>query len=206
MGFLREFIRNPRQTGSIAASSPSLVRRILNGLPLASARTVVELGAGTGAFTAALARAVPASATVVAIEVNPTFAAQLRERFTGSPVRVANRSAAELSQILAEHKIKAVDVVLSALPWTLMTSDDQRVTLDAIAAALAPDAPFVTLTCLHQTLLPSGRRFHELLTNRFTTVQRGPVVWTAMPPMTAYRCFHPIRHRPTEIRVNQARH
>ena len=46
---------------------------------------VVDLGAGTGALTAAL---VEAGARVIAIELHPARAAELRERFRGDPVTV----------------------------------------------------------------------------------------------------------------------
>jgi 23S rRNA (adenine-N6)-dimethyltransferase len=46
---------------------------------------VVDLGAGTGALTAAL---VDAGAQVIAIELHPARVAELRERFRGTPVTV----------------------------------------------------------------------------------------------------------------------
>jgi 23S rRNA (adenine-N6)-dimethyltransferase len=52
---------------------------------------VVDLGAGTGALTAAL---VDAGARVIAIELHPARAASLRERFAAAPVTVVRADVA----------------------------------------------------------------------------------------------------------------
>lgn len=54
---------------------------------------VLDLGAGTGALTAAL---VAAGARVVAFELDPRRAAVLRDRFAGDPVRVVRADIADL--------------------------------------------------------------------------------------------------------------
>ena len=56
---------------SIAPSSRHLARAMLEGLPIDHARTVVELGAGTGAITRVLLEKLPSHATLLAFEINP---------------------------------------------------------------------------------------------------------------------------------------
>ncbi|MGH3660983.1 MAG: class I SAM-dependent methyltransferase [Micromonosporaceae bacterium] len=198
MSFIREFVRNPRQTGSIAASSDSVVRMMVDSLDLSSARRVVELGAGTGAVTEGLRKKLDSRATLIAVELNEQFAEELRRKVSSNGARsgkvhVANRSAADLTALLREHRMKNVDVISSGLPWTLMSMDEQRQTLDAVVKVLADDGQFVTLACLHQSVLTQGRRLRRMLDERFGQVRRQPVVWAAVPPMFAYFCSEPIR-------------
>src|ERR1041385_3438460 len=49
--FLGSFLREPARVGSFVPSSPALAQAMLRGCDLRNARTVVEFGAGTGAFT-----------------------------------------------------------------------------------------------------------------------------------------------------------
>ncbi len=148
MGFLREFIRNPRQTGSIAASSGPVVRMMTDSLDLSSATRVVELGAGTGAVTEGLLRRLEGRGRLLAVELNREFAESLRERLapagSGSagepgPVEIVNRSATDLVELVREHGLGEVDAIICSLPWTLMSPQDRIATLDAIVDVLAED-------------------------------------------------------------------
>jgi ubiquinone/menaquinone biosynthesis C-methylase UbiE len=57
------------------------LERILAALPLAPEQTVADLGAGSGFFTSALARALP-QGRIVAIDVQPEMIAALQARVT----------------------------------------------------------------------------------------------------------------------------
>lgn len=48
MPIINEFLRHPMRTGAVAASSPRLAETMTTGIGLERARTVVELGPGTG--------------------------------------------------------------------------------------------------------------------------------------------------------------
>src|SRR4051812_46286754 len=77
MQFLRGFIRKPAQVGSIVPSSRLLEARIIRCAGIAQARTVVELGPGTGSTTRALLRAMSADARLLAIELDADFHAHI---------------------------------------------------------------------------------------------------------------------------------
>ena len=74
--FLREFLRDPG-IASIKATSPFMVRRILDRMDLRGRRVVVEYGPGTGPFTRALLDRLSPDSRLVLIESNPEFAASL---------------------------------------------------------------------------------------------------------------------------------
>src|SRR5918997_982425 len=85
--FLAAAIRSPRDVGTLLPSGPELARRLAAVVPGASRAqrpaVVVEVGAGAGAVTAALARQAGQGALVIAIEKDAALADQLRSRELG---------------------------------------------------------------------------------------------------------------------------
>ena len=76
LSFGREWLKAPLKVGTVAPSSSGLARAITQGLS-ASDGPVIELGPGTGVFTAALlARGIPGR-RIVAIETSGGFASAL---------------------------------------------------------------------------------------------------------------------------------
>lgn len=71
----------------------SWARRLVNSAGIKQGDLVVDIGAGTGAITRAL---VAAGAKVIAVELHPRRAAQLRRKFAGQAVIVVQADAADL--------------------------------------------------------------------------------------------------------------
>ncbi|GGS58469.1 class I SAM-dependent methyltransferase [Actinokineospora fastidiosa] len=191
MVFLVEFLRDPRRTGAVTPSSPWSIRSLLDEAEVAGARSVVELGAGTGAITRALLQRLPPDARVLSLEVNPSFVARLRRRLADDRVSVVAASAADLREVLAEHGMGRVDRVISAVPWTTMPSGLRADIVSAVADVVADDGRFSTLMCRHRAATAGARSFDRLLRSRFGTVWRGQTVWAEFPPMFAYHCERP---------------
>ena len=84
--FLAAFLRDPFSTGSVAPSSRWLAERMVEQAGLAGARTVVELGPGTGAITRAIVRELPDDTLFLAVEANAIFAADLARDFPRASV------------------------------------------------------------------------------------------------------------------------
>jgi phospholipid N-methyltransferase len=183
MSITSEFLRHPMLTGAIAASSPKLAATMTAGLGLERAARVAELGPGTGVFTEAVLALLRPEARLTAYEINPRFAASVRERFP--QVEVVTGSAEHLD-------VHDLDVVVSGLPWTAMTADRQRRILDAITAALAPNGRFTTFAYAHAAWTPPARRFAASLRSRFAVVERTSVVWGNLPPAFVYRAALPV--------------
>jgi len=184
--FLSGFVRDPGAVGAVAPSSLTLARAMVDDMGLEQARVVVELGPGTGAFTAVLLERVRADARVLAIEINPTFARDLRRSFPR--VEVVNDSAARLPELLAAAGCGPADCVLSGLPWALFPEALQTRVLDAVTTALGSGGRFATFAYLHAAWLGPGRRLRALLRGRFARVARSRIVWTNVPPAFVYRC------------------
>jgi 23S rRNA (adenine-N6)-dimethyltransferase len=84
-------------------ASETPARTLVAGAELAPGDLVYDLGAGTGAVTAAL---LAAGARVVAVERDPNLARKLRARFAGQPVRVIEADLRE-TRFTAPFKVVA---------------------------------------------------------------------------------------------------
>jgi phosphatidylethanolamine/phosphatidyl-N-methylethanolamine N-methyltransferase len=184
--FLRQFVQSPHTVGAVLPSSAALARAILAPIDFASARTVVEFGPGTGAFTRNIAARLTQGCRYLGIELNPQFARGLATAFPS--LTFVHGSVADLGQILATQGIGAVDAIVSGLPWaTLPISLQQRV-FSAMDLALAPGGVFVTFGYLQSLVLPGAWALRRRLHRNFAEVGRSPVVWGNVPPAFAYIC------------------
>jgi phosphatidylethanolamine/phosphatidyl-N-methylethanolamine N-methyltransferase len=142
--FLREFLRRPRQIGSVTPSSRFLERRIVELAAAGSARVVVELGAGTGGTTRAILDAIAPNARLLAVEINPQFCALLR-RIEDPRLIVHCGSAHELRDALARYGLRAPDVVISGIPFSTIDRGAGALIIATISSVLAPGGSFVAL-------------------------------------------------------------
>lgn len=174
----REFLRAPTRVATVTASSDALVAAMLAPLlPLDGGPVVVELGAGTGRVTDALAARLGGRGRQVAIELNPELARRLAARHPG--VTVVCADAARLPDVLREHGIGRVDAVSSLLPWVAWATAPIA---ELAAAALTPTGTFTQVTLLPTTWLPPARRQERAVRARFAEVAVGPPVWANLPP------------------------
>jgi phospholipid N-methyltransferase len=186
MTFVREFVCHPFRTGALGSTSRACVEAFLDDLELAGARRVVELGAGTGAITAAVQRRLPPGGRLLAVEVSPTLADRLSRRCTAGNVEVVCASAVALRDLLTARGITEVDHVISALPWTFMPVEEQERILRAVCDVLNGDGTFSTLLAAHRMRTRAGRRFDDRLRQTFAKVEQGPTLWANIPPLRAY--------------------
>ena len=184
--FLAAFARAPFATGAIAPSSRALADRMIERLELGTARTVVDAGAGTGAFTGAILEACAPNAAVVAVELNAAFAARLERRYPR--VEVVHDSVERLPDILARLGRPKADVIVCGLPWAILDAATQSRLLAGIAGALKDGGHFATFGYVHCGALPGCRRFRRLLDQEFVAFETSPVVWLNLPPAVVYRC------------------
>ena len=185
--FFYEFARDPRSTGAIAPSSTVLAEAMVRNMNLETAGHVVELGAGTGAFTSIIAQRLPDSARFMAMELNPRLAASLRRSFPGE-VNVVCDSAEKLCRHLGRKSVGTVDAIISSLPWVCFTQEQQMTILREIRRALRPGGRFSTFAYAHAAWLPSGLKFRRELKQVFARSEVLPIVWRNLPPAFIYRC------------------
>ena len=166
--FFREFLKHPLQIGSVIPSSRFLEQRLLRTAELASARTIVELGSGTGGTTQAILRAMAPEARLLSIEINPLFY-KLIDAIHDDRLIAHHGSACALKDILAMHGLEAPDVIISGIPFSTMSEDAGSEVLAAVASVLSANGRFVAyqvsnrVTALCEPFLGAGRMQLELL-------------------------------------------
>jgi phospholipid N-methyltransferase len=183
---LRSFARQPFRTGTLVPSSRELAELMVQDVGLEAARTVVELGAGTGVFTRLIAEHVPPEAIVLAFEIDSELARGLDGTIPG--VRIVNDTAEHLDRHLRDAGRSSVDVVLSGLPWANFSRVLQERLLRVVRAGLRPGGRFATFAYAGAAQLPSGRRFRRLLEASFARVETTRTVYRNFPPAFVYRC------------------
>lgn len=177
LDFFRGFLRNPEQVGSIIPSSRFLERRIISLAELGSARTVVELGPGTGGTSRAILQAMPADARLLVIDVEPKFIEILKS--LGDPRLIAHTgSAVDLTAILKQHGLESPDVVISGIPFSTMPRSVGNAIIEAIRDNLALGGRFVA----YQFRGHVGRLARPVLGNPGVAFELLNV-----PPMRLYR-------------------
>jgi phospholipid N-methyltransferase len=199
--FLKEFIKAPGSVAAVAPSSPRLAAAMLHGLDVRTARTIVEYGPGTGAFTRALldrlgrdwfadALIEPGTRTrrIIAVEFNAPLADMLRRQHP--EVTVVNDSAANVSSICQAHGVRPgeVDCIISGLGWPGFTDEFRSQTLQATADILRKGGEFRTFGYHVGLLMRGAWHFRREVRRLFTEVHVGRVVWGNMPPAFVYRC------------------
>ena len=209
MSFFLEFIRSPLTVGAVAPSGPALARTVTAAVPATGSPVVVELGPGTGSFTAAIQHRLAGRGRHIAVELNPRFARDLAVRHP--TVDVVHADAADLASVLAQRGLGQADAVVSGLPWAAFAEEYQRDVLSAVVAALPAHGTFTTFAYVHTRWAPPARRLLRGLRSRFDEVVIGRTVWANLPPALVYGCRRPnvvpVRPDVEEIRlVTAARH
>jgi phosphatidylethanolamine/phosphatidyl-N-methylethanolamine N-methyltransferase len=170
-----ELLNNPGPVGSAVPSSRFLARRIAGFLPRSPKGYVVELGAGTGAITAALLNHGIPGNRLISVERSETMVKLLQRRFPS--VNVALGDAAELRALLETYLTgdsREVSYVVSSLPLRSLPEAVVRSIMAEIGHVLHKDGRLVQYTYdLRRTPHRSLSGFKRCHTT---------VVWANFPP------------------------
>ena len=143
LDFLRGFLRNPAQVGSVIPSSPQLEQRLVQCARIHEARTVVELGPGTGGTTRALLAAMSPGAVLLGIELDADFFGGLQNSLTDPRLILEQGSAEKLGDLLEEHGLPAPDAIVSGIPFSTMPPPVSQRIAGCVAQVLRPGGRFV---------------------------------------------------------------
>jgi phosphatidylethanolamine/phosphatidyl-N-methylethanolamine N-methyltransferase len=173
--------------GAVAPSSARLAELITDVAEVNRASVVVEFGPGTGAFTEAILRKLPAEASFFAIEANEAFAGVTRKRFPG--MQVFHDSAVTVRSHLEACGHHSCDCIVSGLPFASFSAAQQDEILAAILDVLEPGGRFVTFAYLAGIVSPLARRFRRRLIQEFSDVAATHTIWRNIPPAYVYRAI-----------------
>jgi phospholipid N-methyltransferase len=175
--FFQEFLKHPLQIGSVISSSRFLESRIVETAGVSSARSIVELGPGTGGTTRAILKAMPHRSTLLTIE-NNIHLHNLVRCINDNRLISHLGNANGLKKILAMYGLDTPEVLISGIPFSTMSHVSGSQIIEMISSVLAPGGRFVAyqlskrVACLCQPTLGSAHMEVELFN---------------IPPLRVYR-------------------
>jgi phosphatidylethanolamine/phosphatidyl-N-methylethanolamine N-methyltransferase len=182
--FLGKFFRQGTAIASVSPSSRWLSRLAVENIDWRRTESLVELGAGTGPITRVIAACARPECRVVVIERDRDFVRLLRERFGSYPnLDVVKGDAGDLTAVLGDRGITAVDHVVSGLPVPSFRRDLQVGLFCALKAVLRPNGTYNQITEIPWLYWRLYRRFFEDVRFRFEPRN--------LPPAGVYFCREP---------------
>lgn len=174
--FLKRWLANPLQMGSVVPSSPALCRRVAAQVRLAPGEFVLELGAGTGVVSRALVESGISPNRLIVVEIVPDMATHLRAILPGA--EVVEGDARDLARLLPPSQHGRIGTVICGVPLVLLKLEEQRRFIDAIEQ-VAPGRGFLHYSYCATSPLPW--RKHGLSAKR--------EAWTPLniPPASVWR-------------------
>jgi phospholipid N-methyltransferase len=174
------FLRSPRTVGALTASSRALAVAMVEGLDLGRPGHVVELGPGTGVFTAAIEDRLGKDTRFLAVDIDAAFVQQIRKRWPA--IECVCASAERLDELVAARQMFPVHHIVSGLPFVSLPPPMTRQILETVAAVLTPGGTFTTFQYLHGYALPQAASFRRAMTARMGAEPLTRLVVRNVPP------------------------
>ena len=143
MSFLAQFLKQPKEIGSIIPSSPFLGKTMANFVPEHDDRFIVELGPGTGPITKALVKIGLHEENMICLEQSQKLVDHLKSRFPH--LNVIQGDACELNELLGEKSGK-VHAVVSSLPLKSIPGGIVDKIIDEMDKCLMDDGVIIQFT------------------------------------------------------------
>jgi phospholipid N-methyltransferase len=179
--FFRQWLRNPLAMAAIYPSGAQLARLMLSELP-AGTRRVIELGGGTGVFTAALQKHGIGDDDLMVVELNEELHQHLLRRFPHAHVACGDaRELAALAERCGFGAGGKADAIVSGLGLLSMNRSTQQAIVGAAFECMPPGGRFIQFT--YGPTCPVPR---EVLRELGLKAQRAGIALWNVPPATVY--------------------
>ena len=127
------------------SSSRFLECRLVEAAGINSAKTIVELGPGTGGTTRAILNAMAQHSVLLSIEINPHLHT-LVSRIDDDRLIAHLGNANELEEILTKYGLNSPEILISGIPFSTMGKNSGSQILETISSVLAlEDASWHTM-------------------------------------------------------------
>jgi phosphatidylethanolamine/phosphatidyl-N-methylethanolamine N-methyltransferase len=190
LAFALAWVRNPRRVGAIAPASRALAQAVADEVARVGPELLVEIGAGTGAITQALAAVGPPPQRLFVLERDPGLVRHLHQRFPRAEVLHACASRMHLLPLPEADSL----MLVSSLPLLSMPRDEARRCVQAMWKLLESrsNARLLQYTYAARHVrpfdqLPPGWHWRRVRT-----------VWANLPPATVWS-LEPLAHAPHQL-------
>lgn len=144
MIFIKYFFKSAKHTGAIAPSSHFLAQKIVSQSKIKNARTIIELGPGTGAITKEIIRKKSKDSVLWTFEINPDFVSHLKKNYPEANHIQADISS--LGEITRKNNIGKIDAIISGIPFASLGKYDCEKMLTEINGVMDETTRFVLFT------------------------------------------------------------
>jgi len=176
--FLVSFLRAPQKVGSITPSSRYLAEAMVKHIRWEDTKVLVELGAGTGAFTQLIDERKRAETLALVFEQDPALRKLLIRKYPRLHVKA---NAVRLLDTLNDFGVGdgEVDAIICGLPFAVFPQTLRDEIMDKVFNALKPGGLFI---CFQYSL-----QMKKQLKQRFDVV-RVSMIPLNVPPAFVYTC------------------
>ena len=175
--FLYKFINSPQSIGSITPSSTFLAKVMIKPIDWENARSIVELGAGTGVITRYIQQLKHPHCKGIIFEKDKEMAKRLMKCYQGLYYR---SRAEDLYLVLQQLDLCEVDCILSGLPLANFPQSLRDRILHEVLLSLKPGGLFIQFQYSLQ--------MKNQLQKRFTKIDLRFVPLN-IPPAFVYYCY-----------------
>jgi len=184
--YLKDFILQPKLTGSIVPSSPYLAETYAALADLPRRKCVVEIGPGNGCLTKTILSALSEEATYFAIEINPDFVRRFKKNLPEATIY--EDSLINLPDYLRQNSVRTCDCIISGIPWSNFGAIEQEDYMQVMYDSLEKGGCFLTMAYFHSPATRRGGSYKQLITKMFDSVIVSPLVLKNVPPAYVYVC------------------
>lgn len=174
--FLNKFLQSPQRVGSIRPSSRFLAQAMMKPIDWENTNTIVELGAGTGAFTRLIQDKKKKDCQVIIFEQDQEMREQLQ---TNYPFFHYCAEAKDIYSTIGKLGFKEIDCVISGLPFANFPDELREEIMEGVIHSLKPGGLFIAFQYSLQM-----RKSLALLFKK-TNVSFVPI---NLPPAFVYYC------------------
>lgn len=175
--FLAEWLKNPVDVAAVAPSSEALANLITSGIDGATGQ-ILELGPGTGSFTAKLIAHGVREEDLTLVELNRNFGDLLKRRF---PRATLLRQDAASPPSATGKEFCRFDAAICGLGLRNMSHPQIEAILTAVFSQLRSGAPFFLFTYGFRCSVPD-----EILSKLNLAARRTGTTFRNIPPATVY--------------------
>ncbi|MCP4923732.1 MAG: phosphoethanolamine methyltransferase [bacterium] len=178
--FLKRWLKNPLQLGSVTPSSRTLSRLIAKHAQEADQNGyILELGAGTGRLTRALIESGVSPDRIYALELDKEFFDFLDESIPG--IHAIHGNAIDAPHLLPKKVVGKVTTIITGLPFMSIPFDVQKKIIDACFEVMAPNCQMLQFT--YSPTSPIRSKNLGLSRERIATTFRN------LPPASVWRYY-----------------
>ncbi len=141
--FIIEFFKSYKSVGALMTSSGYLTKKIIKKIDFKNCTTIVEIGAGKGAFTFDIINNLNANAKFIIFEKNINFYTEISKKICDKRVIILNSTAENMAFDLKKLGVKQIDCVISSIPLSNFRLSLRAKILNVIYELLAPNGQFI---------------------------------------------------------------